>query len=1324
MAEKKQKIKTIYIRFTAAIIAIILLQTVIFSLVIAANSVVSSINRSSEDVLQQYASKRSMALETEMLRKWSDIGAYAELANQLMTEKIDEAGIHISDVFSNEALLNSFTEDISAELLDILRTKNVNGAYMILCSSAERPDTEKEQRLKGVYIADSDPDDVPEDNSDIIMLKGNSTISSRYNIPLDMKWSTVFSNDLNEISDLDFFFEPVCAAYDNPEIPAEQLGCWSRHFTLTSSGNHSYNLIAYSIPLSCDGQVYGVIGISISVEHITEMLPASEIDDHGHGSYMLIRSKDYAKGRKSFSAEVEAVSGGIMADMASPDDTLRFSDVQDSDILHEIKNINVNNTSIYCAADAIKLYDDSITCYANDWILLAAIDGDDLFETSHLLTSKLILSFLLSFSICTLLGILLSIFVLKPVRLLSDDAENITESSSAPLRSNLGTEFNSISSALYELSTERNFYAKELKSEKERHLILLRAAKCRVFEYDLIEDTFTIYRFSNNSERNSRHKNYRKLVTDGKVCAAEDIPLMLKFTEGKTDEEFQLRIYEKNGELRWKTIVSRPVTDEDGNIIRMVACSSDITEEKLEEEKRIAREHLDKVTGFYSNEYGRMLVKKSIIENEGTDYNITIFSLKNVNDYIQLHGAYFFDGIIEEIGNILRMFSTSHDIIWRKSISEIAVYTSCPEYEQYHSDISTALDYISKIYFDEEEKNFICQAGVSENPHGTTFREALDKAVQAECAAEMPIYPDICYYSDINLDVNTRAALISTTYSQSSADLNTIKSGFIVTENIISYSLNMLENAKLINDALRLVFSKTGYSLGLDRIIMYEINHDFMSVNIFCQWCRYELDGLDKSTIRLEKHDFDKMLAVSKGQDMVVLDTDYHSGSDAVNDIISGFREDRKMVIIPAIENGRLVGCISARLIDDEISDDTLFKLKEIAKITVTHILKSKTSDASKAKSDFLSSMSHEIRTPMNAIMGMTAIALHNDDISEETRDCLNKIDSSSKYLLELINDILDMSRIESGKITVENAYLNMNSIIEQAEIINRTRIEENGNKFIIRCRIDEPRLIGDSMKLRQVLVNILGNASKFTKNGTVTLSVTQEKKKNSNMTFIRFSVKDTGIGISEENLSRIFNSFEQADSSTSRKYGGTGLGLSISSNYVRLMGGRLEVRSKEGEGSEFYFTLPMRKASPSEIPAPEKAAAKPVDFTTKTVLLAEDDELNTEIAKTLLEADGLTVETAENGQQALDMYKASEPNYYDVILMDIRMPVMDGLEAAKLIRRSERTDASSVPIIAMTANAFDDDMKKSVECGMNGHLSKPIDMNRIREVLTKIWSE
>ena len=220
----------------------------------------------------------------------------------------------------------------------------------------------------------------------------------------------------------------------------------------------------------------------------------------------------------------------------------------------------------------------------------------------------------------------------------------------------------------------------------------------------------------------------------------------------------------------------------------------------------------------------------------------------------------------------------------------------------------------------------------------------------------------------------------------------------------------------------------------------------------------------------------------------------------------------------------------------------------------------------------------------------------------------------------------------------------------------------------------------------------------------------------------MRFSVRDTGIGISEENLGKIFNSFEQAEAATARQYGGTGLGLAISSSLVKMMGGSLEVQSKVGEGSEFYFTLPYRIASDKDIPVNSVQTAE-VDFSTKRVLLAEDDELNTQIAVTLLQKEQLTVETAENGKIAAEKFISSPEGYYDAILMDIRMPVMDGVEATKLIRQSDRYDAKTIPIIAMSANAFDEDMKKSIDCGMNGHLSKPIDMNKVRTLLRKIWS-
>ncbi|MDE6132972.1 MAG: response regulator, partial [Oscillospiraceae bacterium] len=300
--------------------------------------------------------------------------------------------------------------------------------------------------------------------------------------------------------------------------------------------------------------------------------------------------------------------------------------------------------------------------------------------------------------------------------------------------------------------------------------------------------------------------------------------------------------------------------------------------------------------------------------------------------------------------------------------------------------------------------------------------------------------------------------------------------------------------------------------------------------------------------------------------------------------------------------------------------------------------------------------------------------------------------------------------------------YINIEKLIGQIYDMIRIQTDSKGIWLRLEKEIEHPHLLGDPLKLNQVLVNILGNAVKFTAKGGISLLVRETPSNTEGVVNVYFSVKDTGIGISEKNLDKIFNSFEQADETTMRQYGGTGLGLAISSSLVRLLGGRLEVKSVKGSGSEFYFTLPMKITDP--IPEDESAKANIIDFSAKTVLVVEDDDLNREIACTLLENEGLKTETAENGQIAADMFEKSEEGHYDAILMDIRMPIMNGIEATKTIRAMDRADALTVPIVAMTANAFDEDMKKSMECGMNSHLTKPINIKNVLEVLRKLWAE
>ena len=510
--------------------------------------------------------------------------------------------------------------------------------------------------------------------------------------------------------------------------------------------------------------------------------------------------------------------------------------------------------------------------------------------------------------------------------------------------------------------------------------------------------------------------------------------------------------------------------------------------------------------------------------------------------------------------------------------------------------------------------------------------------------------------------------------------------------------------------------------------------------------------------------------------------------------------------------------------------------------------------EANAAKTSFLSSMSHEIRTPMNAIIGLDSIALNDPDISEQTRDYLEKIDSSAKHLLGLINDILDMSRIESGRMTIKGEEFSFRSMLGQINTMIGGQCQDKGLTYDIDIR--EPLddyYIGDDMKLKQVLINILGNAVKFTpEGGTVSFSTERTAQFDGKST-IRFVVADTGIGMDESFLPKIFEAFSQEDGGRSSKYGSAGLGMAITKSIVEMMNGNISVESEKGKGSTFTVDVTLKDCDQTDRPAdqlmpqdmkvlvidddpvdceharlvleevgiaadtctdseealrqielhharrdfynlilvdwrmpdPDGLAvtkrirelydhettiiiltaynwddiadeareagvdsfvAKPLfagsvmdefgeafrkkharlkdrkaELAGKRILLAEDVPVNAEIMTMVLSMRDMQADLAENGQIAVDLFAASEPGTYDAILMDMRMPVMDGLEAARTIRAMDRKDAKEVPIIALTANAFDEDVQRSLQAGLNAHLSKPVEPERLYETLESL---
>lgn len=383
----------------------------------------------------------------------------------------------------------------------------------------------------------------------------------------------------------------------------------------------------------------------------------------------------------------------------------------------------------------------------------------------------------------------------------------------------------------------------------------------------------------------------------------------------------------------------------------------------------------------------------------------------------------------------------------------------------------------------------------------------------------------------------------------------------------------------------------------------------------------------------------------------------------------------------------------------------------------------------SQAKTDFLSKMSHEIRTPMNGILGMLSLAKVHVNDPKQTSYYLERAESLSQFLLTLINDILDMSRIESGKMELEEIPFDLYGVAEKLDSMFRSTTEAKQLQWDVQMQdFDVCRVIGDELRLTQVIINFISNAVKFTPpGGAVTVTFRQMHKIDGKL-HLMIRVRDTGKGIKSDFISRIFRPFEQEDASTAHHYGGSGLGMAIADNIVKLMQGEIIVESEEGKGTEFvvYVSLPIAEGDQTvpESWKDDRTADEGVDkkkeveeFTLDgiRILLAEDNDVNAEIAMEIMEMEGALIERACDGLEAVRMFSESPINGYDAILMDIQMPNMNGWEAAVEIRKLTRADAD-IPIFAMSANAFVEDKRHSIEVGMNGHISKPVDYDEVRQ--------
>lgn len=877
-------------------------------------------------------------------------------------------------------------------------------------------------------------------------------------------------------------------------------------------------------------------------------------------------------------------------------------------------------------------------------------------------------------------------------------------------------ETQSVAEAFNQIYKEWEQQRSQLVEERFRFQTAIESTPVIVYEYDLEEDRYSAYGNLREEDRSVRGIPLERKVEHFLSEAVDRFvgPEEGEFLRGRMKDrnykttEFQVFPYADSPQLAvWIRLSATPVYGRYNRVKKIIGRITDIQEEKEKELALREARAKDNLTGFYNRGSGTGRVRDYIREHKpGESYGLMLVDMDDFGTVNKLEGGVFADAILQETAEIIRFMVGPNAILTRLGGDEMMVFVKGggrAEVTAIGGEIAARIAELSPADSSDLKISAsigMCASEVTEDYDSLySCAESALKYVKSNGKGRAACYLD----AQEKLGGSLRKAYPGT---HPISDIENV-SGFN-REDIVAFAADLLGKSSRLDDAVYLLLARVGHLCRLDRAAILAIDMEYLTCHYEYQW------AADPADIK------SKEVHYVKEEELRQLASDYDENGLCTHYILQGL-SDMGSVLHAGIWNcGILEGIMSFSVREKgrQWTEEEKKLLGELVGIVASHIQKAKADAVSQAKTDFLSRMSHEIRTPMNAIVGMTAIAKTVLDNPKKELECLNKIETANSYLLSLINDILDMSRIESGKVELNLTAVSLGELIDNTAGFLAVQAKEKGLCLLAANHIPKDSFcLADELRLNQILINLLGNAVKFTPaGGSITLGADMTDHKEEEMT-VRFSVKDTGIGIRKESQERIFHAFEQAEKGTASSYGGTGLGLAISSRLVQMMGGTLEVESTLGQGSEFYFTLKFARAEePSAVGSKDPGVS--IDLTGKRILLVEDNEINREIAQSLLELNGITVESAEDGKKAVETFRMKPAFYYDAILMDIRMPVMGGFEASRLIRRMEKEDSRTIPIIAMTANAFDEDMKQSLENGMNGHLVKPVEVDKMMEML------
>ena len=1294
-----KKKKSLWNIFLIPILIIVFVQGAVPFLTLIFSGIRSNMENAVIGLDSHTVENRKVVLENDMIEQWSSVYKESDSLSSALTKVLSDHQMDMQGFMGSGKVQEEYLETVFYDMVEVLQYNSTSGIFLVLGNDG---DTDSEGEYKGFWVRDSDPQTKTASRTDLLMERGSKVLSQNMSISLDTSWHTDFRFQGNgkRAAD-DFFYQPYITAenYVDSHTSMENLGYWSKPFILEDFYMDNHKMITYSVPLVYDKTVYGVLGIEVGVNDLAKYFPVKDLDSNLNAGFALV--VDHGNGN------YEGIAGeGALYDAVSRDGRDFVLEEPEQGALRLAQGATVGKQKIYGFVSNLELYSRNVPYEDTQWALCGFVTEDSVYGLISDVYERILGAILGSALMAVILVYFLVQYATEPVYHLVESVRGGVKGIHGFQESGI-QELDELHKVIENLTDTQMQTENQLLEEKERYRIAVESSQDAFFTYKCKEKLLEIVNSKGNDGVWDCGKHPEFLDNDS-IHPADKAKLVnaVKSSDGVLDVDFRLQ--HANGEFQWVNLSGSITFDANKERSRIVGCIHNVHQHKLLEQAQKRKQIYDSITSFYRLGSGLEVVEALCRDDpEGV---LVLLEIQQFSKIDERYGLIFGDIILEQFAGLLaKRFQEdglNGGIYIRAGADQMLVWlpvcTTGP--------IVRSVQRLEKDFgalTDEKYLSLSLKCGIAVTGSRNSLSEALEQTKTALTAARHG-KQEIIFYEELSTE--EKACAVDVAFAEV-ASLERLKE-----MTLSSIALNLFDRDGDTSVVLDILALKLQEKYHLADIVITHFNEEYMVNNLLYGWKSWE-----------KKDDWDGMVHCSEKQYQHFVETQemqqlLTSGESIRKEpLIQPFASGKNDIVFHMTDNGQYSGSIVFRDIDQDVLEkkEECKCLEEISAIIQNRLNLERHDLSAKAKSDFLARMSHEIRTPMNGIIGMTEIALKDGQTEERRIDCLRKIEYSSEYLLGLINDILDMSKIESGKMRLIEEKCNLMEMIQGLRPLLEAKLNENNIQYIADIQLKNHWFMADSLRLNQVLVNLLGNALKYSKpDGHVWLTVRETEEENG-FSNLYFQVRDDGIGIAPEKQQLIFRQFEQADNSENARKQGTGLGLAISRRIVRMMDSDIKLESEPGKGSSFSFCVKLQPVSGEKTTVTSQP--EEISFPGKRILVVEDNELNMEIICTILENYGIETEQAVNGEEAVRRMEESVPGYYDMIFMDIMMPEMDGLEATRTIRNLDREDCKKIPIYAMSANAFDEDVKRSLASGMNGHLSKPVNLQVLEKTLWEV---